>query len=73
MSGDIASQAVQAGADALGFMFYEPSKRHLTVDQAQKITENVGPFVAKVGVLVNPEATYLQAILDRVSNGLGAS
>ncbi|NKB77872.1 MAG: phosphoribosylanthranilate isomerase [Gammaproteobacteria bacterium] len=67
MSSDIAIQAVQAGADALGLMFYEPSKRHLTLDQALGICEKVGPFVAKVGVMVNPDKEYVKAVLNRVS------
>ncbi|NKB64740.1 MAG: phosphoribosylanthranilate isomerase [Gammaproteobacteria bacterium] len=67
MTPDIAAHTVKAGADALGLMFYEPSKRHLTPDQAHGICRQVEPFVAKVGVVVNPDADYLHAILDRVS------
>ncbi|MBI5773110.1 MAG: phosphoribosylanthranilate isomerase [Verrucomicrobia bacterium] len=45
--------AVDAGADALGFMFYEASPRHLTTEAAAKIIRQLPPFVAKVGVFVN--------------------
>ena len=46
--------AVDAGADALGFMFYEPSVRWATPTQASAILREVPPLVAKVGVFVNP-------------------
>ncbi|MCC6235852.1 MAG: phosphoribosylanthranilate isomerase [Verrucomicrobiales bacterium] len=45
--------AVQAGADALGFMFYPPSPRYLSVEQAAAITRELPPFVARVGVFVD--------------------
>jgi phosphoribosylanthranilate isomerase len=45
--------AVDAGADALGFMFYEPSPRNVVVKLAADIIRQLPPFVAKVGVFVN--------------------
>ena len=46
--------AVDAGADALGFMFYAPSPRNVNFDVAAEIIRQLPPFVAKVGVFVTP-------------------
>ena len=55
--------AVEAGADALGFMFFEGSKRHLTPAAATKIIRALPPFVAKVGVFVNASAETVRATI----------
>jgi len=57
--------AVDAGADALGFMFYAPSPRCVTQELAAGIIRELPPFVAKVGVFVNPtEAEVRNAIVE---------
>ena len=61
-----AADAAAAGADALGLMFYAPSRRHLDIDQAANICRNVSPFVSKIGVMVNPDEEYVRGILERV-------
>jgi len=48
--------AAQAGADALGFMFYERSARAITLSRAIEIIRELPPFIVKVGVFVNPSA-----------------
>ncbi len=49
-----------AGADAIGLMFYEDSPRHVTLEQAREIAAAVPPHVARVGVFVNAESTFIQ-------------
>jgi phosphoribosylanthranilate isomerase len=46
--------AVDAGADAVGFMFYSSSPRCVTRETVASIILQLPPFVAKVGVFVNP-------------------
>lgn len=52
--------AIDAGADALGFMFFPPSPRHLTVEAARSIIEALPPFVARVGVFVDATAEVIR-------------
>src|SRR6185436_12041754 len=59
-----ANTAVEAGADLLGFVFYEKSPRHITVPAAKDIARQLPPHVARVGVFVN-------AAEELVSEALG--
>ena len=66
-----AEAAVNAGAHALGFVFYTKSPRYINPEMAAGIIENLGPFVTTVGVFVNetPEAVrdiVLRTGLDAV-------
>ena len=45
--------AVDAGADALGFVFYPPSPRFVEVERAASLARLVPPFVTTVGLFVN--------------------
>ena len=44
--------AVEAGADAIGFVF-APSKRQVTIEQAREFAKDIPPGVLKIGVFVN--------------------
>ncbi len=50
--------ACDAGADALGFVFYRPSPRFIEAGEAKRIIAKLPPFVTKVALFVNmtPEA-----------------
>jgi len=62
-SAEDALAAVDAGADALGFMFYETSPRAVTPRQVSEILRDLPPFVARVGVFVNPAADQVRSTM----------
>lgn len=54
--------AVRAGADALGFLFYPKSKRHISPEQARNIIRALPPLITVVGVFANERAETIAAI-----------
>lgn len=56
--------AVDAGADAVGFVFYEKSPRHVTVDAAREICSKLPSRVDKVGVFVNELPERISEVAD---------
>lgn len=56
--------AVEAGADALGFIFVPNTPRYLHPDEAAKIIEDLPPFITTVGLFVNAE----QSEINKVAN-----
>lgn len=57
--------AVNAGADFIGLMF-APSKRRITVEQAEELVKAVPSHVKKVGVFVNEAPETIQTIATQV-------
>ncbi|XRD24148.1 phosphoribosylanthranilate isomerase [Lysinibacillus fusiformis] len=57
--------AIHAGADAVGFVF-APSKRRVSIEQAQLLAKQVPQGVLKIGVFVNPTPAELQEAVERV-------
>lgn len=58
--------AARLGADALGLMFYEGSKRYISLEQAQAIRSVVPAFVSLVGLFVNPSREQVENVLKAV-------
>ena len=61
-----AHAAVDAGAHALGFVFYRPSSRYIDAEGALAIIDTLPPFVTTVGVLVNESTEDVRSLLKKV-------
>jgi phosphoribosylanthranilate isomerase len=55
--------AADAGADALGFMFYAASPRYLSLEVAGEISAKLPPSIMRVGVFVNPEPEVVSSAI----------
>jgi phosphoribosylanthranilate isomerase len=62
--------AVEAGADAVGFVFYEKSPRKISVEAAREIVGKLPEGVEKIGVFVGVKANSLKVLLDVGLNGM---
>jgi len=62
--------AVEAGADALGFVFYEKSPRNITPETAGTILKQLPSNVEKIGLFVNRFEDAICAVADEA--GLSA-
>lgn len=58
--------AAQAGADAIGLVFYPPSPRYLSGERAVEIRDALPPFVQTVALFVNPDAAQVAQVIGRV-------
>ena len=65
-----ALHAVECGADALGFVFYNKSPRYISPEAAKDIIDRLPPFVERVGLFVNEEAGYITKVCQDTSLSL---
>jgi phosphoribosylanthranilate isomerase len=61
---DDALMAVEAGADALGFIFFEKSPRFVQIEAAARIIAELPPFVQAVGLFVNAPLDFVNETAD---------
>ncbi len=61
-----AISAVNAGADAIGLVFYATSPRFISIEQAQQIVAAIPPFVTVVALFVNALPTEIKTVLAQV-------
>ncbi len=64
---DTLSTAVNGGAQYVGFVFYPPSPRNISIEQAKKLADSVGDQALKVGVFVEPNDALLSQVMSNVA------
>ena len=58
--------AVNAGVDAIGFVFYAPSPRAVTIAQAKNLAQHIPAYVSIVGLFVNASSEEIAQVLAEV-------
>jgi phosphoribosylanthranilate isomerase len=58
--------AVEAGADAVGFVFYASSGRHVAIERAAALAKRLPPFVTPVGLFVNAEREAVERAIAAI-------
>jgi phosphoribosylanthranilate isomerase len=62
-----ALSAVAHGADAIGLVFYAPSSRAVSIEQAVQIVNKIPAFVSVVGLFVNAEERFVRHVISNVA------
>lgn len=63
---EAARAAAEAGADAVGFVFWPGSRRYIPPAQAAAIAQELPPFLVRVGVFVNEPPEVVEEVAERV-------
>ena len=63
---DDANVAVENGASAIGFIFYEKSPRTISINNAKSISKHLPKTIARVGVFVNHEKDLIRLAISEV-------
>lgn len=58
--------AAKAGADAIGLVFYEPSPRAVTIEQAKLIIKSLPAFVTTTALFVDADPVLIKQVIDEV-------
>lgn len=59
--------ALAGGADMVGFVFFEKSPRHITLDQARSLSQQVRGRAEKVALVVDADDSRIAAIIDALA------
>jgi phosphoribosylanthranilate isomerase len=62
--------ALEAGADMVGFVFFPPSPRHLALDRARKLGEQVRQRALKVALTVDADDATFEGIVEALGPDL---
>jgi len=58
--------AAEAGADAIGLVFWRGTPRYVATELARLIVTAIPPFVSIVGLFVDPDAHEVRSVLEQV-------
>ena len=61
-----AQAVVEAGADAIGLVFYAKSPRNVEIDQAAEISRSIPPFITRVALFKDADAAFVETVLQSV-------
>ena len=59
--------AANLGVDAIGLVFYPPSPRHVSIEQAKEIVNALPAFVTVVALFVDEQESQIRKVLRKVS------
>lgn len=67
---DTVRAAAQAGADAVGFVFYPPSPRNIAPAEAGRLARCLGAWQTPVALFVNPQPELVQSVIAEIPHVL---